>query len=203
MAEYIYMTNPAKIRELLQKIQTVGVLDKLTLQSLSTLGFKSTNDRPLVRVMKAIGFISGTGEPTDRWQRFRNKQIAGAVLAEGIKDHYAELYKYYPDAHSRDNEALRNFFSTHTKVSASTLNLIVLTFKTLCELADFSDGAPILRPSVEETAKEVTQQNESSFIRKEKTGYTININIQLALPSDATKDTFDAFFESMKKHLIE
>jgi len=201
MAEYIYMANPARIRELLHKIQTVGVLEKLTSQSLSTLGFRSSNDRPLIKVMKAIGFISGTGEPTDRWQRYRNTQIAGTVLAEGIGDHYAELYKFYPDAHIRDNEALRNFFSTHTKVSSSTLNLIVLTFKTLSELADFT-SFPIPSISAEKGATESGRQVDSTLIPREKTGYTININIQLALPSDAKKETFEAFFESMKKHLI-
>jgi hypothetical protein len=202
MTDYIYMANPARIRDLLQKIQTVGILDKLSIQSLNVMGFKSSNDRPLIKVMKAIGFISVSGEPTDRWQRYRNKQIAGAVLAEGIRDHYGELCKIYPDAHIKDNEALRNFFSTHTKVSASTLNLMVLTFKTLCELADFSTILPVSPPQTEQSAMKVAYELEPTIIHKEKLGYTININIQLALPSDATKETFDAFFESMKKYLI-
>ena len=201
MGDYIYMANPARIRDFLQKIQSAGVPDKLTLQTLSSLGFKSSNDRPIIKVMKEIGFISSSGEPTNRWLRYRNKQIAGTVLAEGIRDHYAELYKMYPDAQMRDNEALRNFFSTHTKVSASTLNFIVLTFKTLCELADFSAVLPISQAQTEEPAIDVGQPLESTIVGKEKPGYTININIQLALPSDATKETFDAFFESMKKHL--
>jgi hypothetical protein len=197
------MANPARIRDLLQKIQTVGVLDKLNIPNLNVIGFKSSNDRPLIKVMKAIGFILASGEPTDRWQRYRNKQIAGGVLAEGIRDHYGELYKIYPDAHLKDNEALRNFFSTHTKVSASTLNLMVLTFKTLCELADFSTIIPDSLTQAEQADMDVAHEIEQPVIRKEKSGCTININIQLALPSDATKETFDAFFESMKKHLIE
>lgn len=156
--------------------------------------------------MKELGFISASGEPTDRWQRYRNKQIAGTVLAEGIKEHYAELYKIYPDAHLRDNEALRNFFGTHTKVSASTLDFIVLTFKTICESADFSAEVPSSPPSPLTVGKSVVEtqpQFKPSLLSKEKAGYTININIQLTLPNDATKETFDAFFESMKKHLIE
>ncbi len=202
MADYVYMANPAKIREFLRTIRSSGVPDKLTIQTLSTLGFKSTNDRPLIKVMKAIGFISSSGEPTDRWQQYRNKQVGGAVLAEGIKTHYTELFKLYPDANVRDTEALRNFFSTLTKVSSGTLNFIVLTFKTLCESADFTamSTSPM---QVEEVAIETGQQPESTLLRREKAGYTININIQLALPSDAKKETFDAFFESMKKHLID
>lgn len=203
MADYVYMTNPAKIREFLQIIQTAGVPDKLTQQGLNSLGFKSANDRPLIRIMKAIGFVSPAGVPTDRWQRYRNKQVARAALAEGIKEHYEELYKTYPDAHVKDVEALRNFFSTHTKVSANTLDFMVRTFRTLCDLADF--GVPPIAPPAREDVSgiETGRQLESTMVRKEKPGYTININIQLALPSDAKKETFDAFFESMKKHLID
>ena len=61
MAEYIYMSNPARIRELLEKIQSTGVPPKLTGQTLESLGFKSSNDRPLIKIMKGLGFISSNG----------------------------------------------------------------------------------------------------------------------------------------------
>lgn len=200
---YVYMTNPSKIREFLQTIQDTGVPDKLTIQALSSLGFKSMNDRPLVRIMKAIGFISSTGEPTSRWQSYRNKQIAGTILAEGIREHYIELYKQYPNAHERDIEALRNFFSTHTKVSANTLDFMVRTFRTLCDLADFEISSSASPITEEIGGIEIGKEMMPTTVSKEKPGYTININIQLALPSDAKKETFDAFFESMKKNLID
>jgi len=197
------MTNPAKIRELLRKIQTAEVPDKLTFQGLNGLGFKSSNDRPLLRIMKAIGFVSSSGVPTGRWQNYRNKQIAGAALSGGIREHYKDLYKMYPDAHVRDTEALRNFFGTRTKVSPNTLDFMVRTFRTLCEFAELV-AAPLAIPlQVEVSPFEIAQHLESHFARKEKPGYTININIQVALPSDAKRETFDALFDSMKKRLID
>lgn len=203
MANYVYMTNPAKIREFLQIIQSAGVPDKLTLKGLSSLGFKSTNDRPLIRTMKAIGFVSSSGAPTDRWQSYRSKKKAGLALADGIREHYEALYKTYPDAHLKDVEALRNFFSTHTKVSANTLDFMVRTYRTLCELADFNSAFEAVPEREEVSGIEIGQKFESTMIRKKRPGYTININIQLALPSDAKRETFDAFFESMKEHLID
>ena len=108
---YVYTTNPAKVKQFLETIQTAGVPDKITIKTLESLGFKSTNDRPIVGIMKAVGFVSASGEPTKRWQQYRNKQTAGTALAAGIREHYNELFKTYPDAHQRDNEALRNFFT--------------------------------------------------------------------------------------------
>lgn len=78
---------------------------------------------------------------------------------------------------------------------------MVRSFKTLCELADFDASLSIPFTPTELPTEEVSHQIESASVIKDKPGYTININIQLALPSDATKETFDAFFESMKKYL--
>ena len=37
MVNYVYMANPAKIREFLRKIQSIGVPDKLNQQQLSIM----------------------------------------------------------------------------------------------------------------------------------------------------------------------
>ena len=199
MADFVYMTNPAKIKEALLKIQQSGIPDKVTIKTLESLGFKSKNDRPLLGILKAIDFISSSGEPSSKWQKYRNKKIAPAVLAEGIRMHYSELFKIFPNAHQQDNEALRNFFGTHTKVSSGTLDHIVRTFKTLTEMADFTS---------EETSSEHEIQPISSPVPsvhstlKQNAGYTVNINIQLTLPENAKPETFEAFFQAMKKHLL-
>ena len=131
MADYIYMSNASKLKTFLDKIQEVGVPQKLTLKSLESMGFKSTNDRPLLAIMKELGFITNSGQPEKRWLDYRNKSIAPKILAQAIKEHYVTLFQLYPDAHLKDTEALRNFFSTHTKVSSNTLEFMVRTFKTI------------------------------------------------------------------------
>jgi len=58
MPEYAYTTVTGKIKPLLEKIRTVGVPPKVTEAWLKSLGFKSTNDRTLIGVLKFIGVIS-------------------------------------------------------------------------------------------------------------------------------------------------
>jgi len=199
MAEFIYAMATARIKDFLSKIQTSGTPDKLSVKTLSSLGFKNSNDRRLIKIMNELGFISSDGSPTDRWGDYRNKSKAKAVLADGIREHYAELYKTYPDAHQRDNEALRNFFSSHTKVGEKALSLIVSTFRALAELADFSaqEGEPEQPLPAEETAVASLPS-----IQLQKQGYVININIQLALPESSDAAVYEALFTSMKKHLL-
>jgi hypothetical protein len=71
MAEFTYLTNPAKIREFLLKIKTVGVPEKVTNNYLVSVGFKSSNDRALITVLKSLKFVDSSGKPTTRWQHYR------------------------------------------------------------------------------------------------------------------------------------
>jgi len=66
--QYTYMNNSKKLKRFLDVIQDAGVPQKLTNQVLQGLGFKSNNDRPLLTIMKAFGFVSSSGVPTPRWQ---------------------------------------------------------------------------------------------------------------------------------------
>ncbi|MHC4753609.1 MAG: DUF5343 domain-containing protein [Planctomycetota bacterium] len=208
MADYVYMTNPAKIGKFLKVIQKTGVPPKITTKYLEALGFKSTNDRPLVRIMKALGLASSAAEPTESWKRYRNKIEAPIVLAQGIRKHYADLFKMYPDANQKDNEALHNFFSTHTTVGTTTISFMIATFKALVGLADFQTRAPAASSTPAAITSEETgeghDQTSKNFLQGQTKGvFAVNINIELALPENANGETFDAFFKSMKKHLLD
>lgn len=111
------------------------------------------------------------------------------------------LFKTYPDANRKDNEALRNYFSTHSKVGEKTLNLIVRTFKTLCELGDFesSDSVTVINGIKEEK----TSENKSKVTKViQQPGMTVNINVQLQLQATDDAAVYEKFFAAMKKHLL-
>jgi len=200
-AEFVYITNPAKIPPFLHKIRDAGKPNKVTLQTIQSLGFKSVNDRPLLPIVKAMGLVDGSGVPTERWAAFRSKPKP--TLAAGVREHYAKLFALYPDAHQKDTEALNSFFSSHTSVSASTLKFIISTFKTLCSQADFTVSSafaeftpPIPAPGTPAVVA------HSTPIVSAGPGLTVNINVQLTLPENADATTFEQFFKAMRQHLL-
>ncbi len=203
-AEFIYMTNPAKIRPFLEKIRAAGKPDKVTLQTIRSLGFKSNNDRALLPIIKALGLVDGSGAPTARWSSFRSNHKA--ALAAGIREHYAKLFALYPDAFQKDTEALNSFFSSHTSVSAGTLKFIISTFKTLCSLADFGPESTLIEVTSPAAATAPigapTIIAQSQPIVSAGPGLTVNINVQLTLPENADAKTFDQFFKAMREHLL-
>lgn len=165
---------------------------------MEALGYKSKNDRAIIPILKFIGFIDPNGTPTEKYRQFRNKAAAGAVMASTIKTAYSDLYALYPDAHNKDTEALRNFFSTQVSAGEDVLQLTVSTFKTLCESANFEAELPagVVQAVVTEGKAVVIPQAPAS------PSLVVNLNIQLQLPSTEDATVYDKIFESLKKHLL-
>jgi hypothetical protein len=211
MATYPYVANPARAKALIQQLQDVGVPAKVTTNYLESLGYKSKNDRTFLGLLRAIGFIDASGVPTDVWRQYRNKSNAKVVIATALRTTYKDLFATYADAYRRDNEALRNFFSSHTSVGESALRFMVATFKTLSELGDF--GAVITVDDDESDEADEENVDGAVTISKAKgqkttrngigtSGVTVNINIQLQIPETEKSEVYDSFFAAMKKHLL-
>lgn len=205
MPDFPYLSNYGSLRKFLAHIQTAGVPAKVTLQYLESVGFKSTNDRPIIGVLKSIGFIDGSGVPTKLWNGYRSKDKAGSLMAQAVKQAYSGLFTTYPDANRKDAEALRNYFSTHTSVGEGALGQIVKTFQTLCEAGDF-DAVPAVAGLPVVDAADAAQGSVISQQFKVPAGgsqtLVLNLNIELQIPATEDATIYEKFFEAMKKHLL-
>jgi len=202
MAQAIYTPTTTTIPRFLTLIQTAGVPPKVSQEYLQSVGFKSSNDRYLIPILKALGFLDSSGVPTDRWRAYRDKGKAKGVLAAAITETYSSLFETYPDAFRRDNEALRNYFSTHSSnLNDSTLQLVVRTFKTLCESADFESPA-----AAEEIDRVVVKDKDKDLPPKPRPqdpgSLIVNINIQLTLPATDDATVYEKLFEAMNKTIL-
>jgi hypothetical protein len=207
VADYAYHVNPVNLKKFLDQVQTAGVPPKVTFQYINSVGFKSSNDRAVLTVLKAIGFLNSSGEPTDVWRAYRNKGQAKKVMAGALRKGYATLFTTYPDAQRKDNEALRNFFSSHTSVGEGALGYMVRTFKTLADMADFESPTEGL-PEVDADGgdEEPGEEKGGAVVRRRltagTTGMTVNINIQLQIPATDKAEIYESFFAAMKKNLL-
>ena len=210
MPEYAYTPNTGKLKEFLKKIRDIAVPTTGATQDwFQSIGFRSSNDRPILRVMRLIGFIDDASTPTDSWKQYRT-QNHKQILAKGITQGYKDLFAIYPDANIRSNQDLEHFFTKKSDAGKQVIDKTVLTFKTLCELADFSgsedqkddqSSQQSETPSSEKAAK-----GSNTIITKSKmqgSNVTININIQLTLPDTTDAKVYDNFFAAMKKYIIE
>jgi hypothetical protein len=197
VADFAYTTVPAKLPALLGKIREVGVPAKATVQWLKTIGFTSSNDSSMLKVLEQIGFVDSSRVPGEPWKTYRGGDYK-RVLGNAIRSGYKKLYETYSDAHARSVTELDSFFSTHTSAGKSVRELTVRTFRTLAGIADFGgttgDSAPVATEEVDKSIP-IRAQHRSG-------GVTININVQLVLPDTTDEALYDRFFGAMKKHLL-
>jgi hypothetical protein len=200
---YTYTTKVGSLKAFLNRIKSkeLGVPDKVTIKYLESVGYKSTNDRPVVRVLKSIGFVDkSSGVPTQRFKDFRTAK-SKQVMASALREAYAELFKTYPNPLKQSNEDLMNFFAQkEPSLKKGTLQYYVFTFKTLCEFADF-EAPPLKVEIIEEKPKAKIVKKEVA-IPQISEGIPININIQLTLPVTDDATVYDKIFKALKDNLL-
>ena len=213
MADFPYIEDAAKrIGKFFSKIQSLNVPESASTKWLPKIGgFGSSKNRPLIKILKFIGFITDSNKPTKRWKDYRDKSRSTTVMTEGIKQGYSELFEEYSDAYQRDNDDLRNFFSRHSDAGEQVIASMVATFKILCSLADFGqeeDDTPEDQKEVDlaESSPPVTEPKETPKSSSEQRSPTfspeLNINIQVHISPNADPDQINKIFESMAKHLF-
>ncbi len=116
----------------------------------------------------------------------------------GIREAYSGLFATYDDASRKDDEALRDFFTSTTDVGEAAVSHMVGTFKALCELTDF--GAPVGEARV--VGKTSVPGAGAEPATPVSQGVNIHINVQLTLPATKDSSIYDSLFESLKKHLL-
>ncbi|MBC8279962.1 MAG: DUF5343 domain-containing protein [Chloroflexi bacterium] len=202
MADFPYVLTSEKFKEFMNKIVSTGMPPIANKQYLDTLGFKSSNDRRFIQVLKTIEFLDGSGKPTEAWIGWKDTKNGPTVLGAQIKKGYSGLFLLHPKAHLTDKEALRNYFATESKLGDESVGAMVNTFKALCELAVFDDSGS----GVVNTITEIPSLQAPSEIGKTTSESTVlqglSINIQLTLPESTDPAVYREIFKAMKEHLI-
>lgn len=201
-----YVNNVGNLAKFLDQIRAAGVPDRVTFEFLKTLGFKSSNDRPIITVLKGIGFLDANGTPTDAYRAFRDPHGGPQVLARALRTAYSDLFLANTKAHELPVEKLKGIIATKTSKGDAVVRLIASTFKALCKAADFSEAGD----AGSQTAIPHTKSKEEKVVdgttppppppRLGVPGFHYNIQIHLPTTTDIT--VYNAIFKSLKEHLL-
>ena len=205
-----YLMSPKRFPELLSKLQTAAVPERVTFEFLKKLGFTSSNDRAFPTLLKRLGFLDPNGQPTDRYRAYRQKAHAKRVLAEGIREVYADLFALHTDAHTEDREAVKGLVSRVTGREQRYVDLITTTFEMLCENADFTAEPEQTKATHKpETEKKEDKKQEEKKLEKPAHEHTdkaarpiaFSYNIEIHLPATTEIAVYNAIFKSLKENL--
>ncbi|SRR5258706_7643427 len=201
-----YLTTVKNLQAILSSIQNAKAPDKFTTRFLESLEFRSAADRLIIGVLKSLGFLDAEGHPRDRYFRFLDQTQSGTVLAEAIREAYADLFQVNTRANTLSKTDLINKFKTLSQgaISESVLDKMAMTFANLVKLADFESK---VEPPKTELPIQQTRENEESAnkIRPStatKTLGGLHYNIQIILPESRDPKVYDALFRSLREHLL-
>lgn len=204
-----YTLNTGRFRSFLNDIKRVRRPRKVTQEWLLGLGYKSRNDRPFLKILEQIGFVNEKKIPTDRFRDYQNDITSKTIMAKSIMDGYSILYDIYPEAHNESSERLVNQFQLKLNVSEDTAKFAEVTFRVLCEFADFTSPSSRkeetdLPDQLSEKEMMLESQIKSPLIATQngKRDVAININIQISLPVTEDAKVYDKIFEALKKHFF-
>jgi Family of unknown function (DUF5343) len=136
-----YMVSTKNVPKIFGTIQDAGVPERFSYEFLKQLGFTSSADRGVIALMKALRFLDESSSPTDRYRRFRDKSMSGAVMAEALRDAYGDLFKVNENANAMAAPALKEAFKRISGKGEAVAVKMAMTFKSLSLLADWSVGA--------------------------------------------------------------
>lgn len=205
MADFPAVQNTGSLTKFLQGIPDRGVPNKVTIEHLQSIGFKSTNDRPIVAVLKFVGVLQQDGRPSEAYKQLRNRETGKKTLAAMIRKAYSDLFEVYPNANVKESGTLQNYFASKTNVGAGSLRNIVGTFQALCASADFSGSSVVLpeESNEDQTASGAKMDGKQSGDRRHHFPKAeVHFDIQIHLPGDQKPEIYEAIFKSLGKHVL-
>jgi hypothetical protein len=199
-----YLTSYKNVDGILTAIKTAQAPPRFTQKFLESLGFASPADRLFINVLKTLGFLNDTGVPVQRYHEFLDQTQSGYILADGIRDAYADLFQINIKAQEMTHADVRNKMKTLSQgqYSDSVLEKMAGTFKALSKNADFSHPAPAKpEPPQPDPAKASGTTPPAGVDQLRVGGLVYSINIQL--PESRDPAVYDALFKSLKEHLLK
>lgn len=208
-----YLTSTKNLNTILSAVQQGQAPKQFTTRFLEGLGFKSSSDRLMIGVLKALKFLDENGTPRERYFDYLDQGQSQRVLAEGVRDAYADLYQLNNKAHELSRGDIKGKMKTLTQgqYTDAVLDKMAMTFFALAKNADFEAAAPAKPPADEATEDEVPaeerhepEQDGGGRGRRRppvELGELV-YNIQIHLPESRDPAVYDALFSSLRTHLL-
>ena len=202
-----YLTSTKNLESIINSVINAKAPDRFTNKFLEDLGYKSSNDRLVVGMFKALGLLDDSGQPLQRYYEFLDQTQTGKILAIGIEEAYGDLFNLRKDAQNMSNDEVKNKLKTLTQGQKSdkVIGLMAMTFRAFCDLANWSEETEI-QGSSENTAVQNERNDFAGFEKRgskvPKTDMNLHYNIQIHLPETTNMAVYDAIFQSLKKHLL-
>jgi hypothetical protein len=205
-----YVLPHKRIKDVFEKVRDGQAPERVNNLLLKDWGFTSTNDRAFIPLLKALGFLTADGVPTQRYHNYRDHSQSKIVLGEAMKEAYGDIFLIKEHPTQSDKGAILGKFKSFHNVSDNVAGMMAKTFFEVLELSDLKGNKK--QPSQERKPPEVSppvKTDQKSLnppaapILPESKLAGLHYNIQIHLPATKDIEVYNAIFKSLREHLLE
>jgi hypothetical protein len=197
-----YMLSVKNLIEILTKMQNAGVPEAFGHDFLRDLGFTSSSDRGVIKVLKYLGMLDASGKPQASYREFTNHTKSKYVLADRLRSVFDDLYLTDKNAHDKTAEELKGWFKSKTGSGDAVAKKIATTFKSLASFADFS------KPDTYVEQPKASAMDATSTVKQPKPPHRDQLDLGLVyrleihLPDTQNIETYRAIFKAIREELM-
>lgn len=200
-----YMPSVKNLHKILNSIQRAAVPESFSYEFLRDIGYSSSNDRSIIKILKYLGMLDASGRPQTSYREFVDHTKTKIVLAQRLKAAYDDLYTSDKKAHEKSVDELKGWFKSKTGKGDAVALKMATTFKTLAAYADFTKE---IKQTVAHPEAEVQKQPEEkkppaeipSGFNESRLGLVYRLEIHL--PDTQNIETYRAIFKALREELM-
>jgi hypothetical protein len=203
-----YMPSNKNLHKILDAAQHAAVPESFSYEFLRDLGFTSSNDRSIIKVLKYLGMLDASGRPQKSYRDFVDHTKTKSVLAQRLKSAYDDLYVSHKKAHEKSVEDLKGWFRSKTGKGDAVAYKMAATFKVLTSYADFTNepketaAPPDKEPKGSSgPAAPPPDGNLGNGGGGLSGGFGLVYRLEIHLPDTQNIETYRAIFKAMKEEL--
>jgi hypothetical protein len=201
--ELPYMTSVKNLLPILDRMKAAGTPPKFTYEFLKTsLGFPSSNDRSVLRILKALGFLTADGTPTARYNEFRDESRSGLALAVGLREGWAPLFLSDERAFVRTSGQLTELMKGLTGATEAVAQKMASTFKAIAAKAKWDEQPDVTKPVPPILEAPVPPQPGPDAGRNQQASVNLHHDVHIHLPATSDVAVYTAIFRAVRDELI-
>lgn len=192
-----------RIPEVFNKIRDGQAPSQVTIQLLKDWGFASSADRAFIPLLKTLGFLTPTGQPTQRYHDYRDHSRSKAVMGEALKDAYQDIFLIKAKPTKADQGSITGKFKSFHNASDDVAQRMSKTFFALLDLADLS-GSDSPKPESDKVVEETKTNGLAPPINGGVPALAgLHYNVQIHLPATKDVEVYNAIFRSLREHFVD
>jgi hypothetical protein len=197
-----YVLSVTNLPKILDAMQKAAVPDTFNLDFLKDLGFTSSSDRPVIKLLKYLGMLDASNRPLQPYRDFVDHNKSKTVLAERLRVAFDDLFVSNPDAYTKSSDSLKGWFKSKTGVSDSVAMKLASQFKALADFADFKAVRPPQQKQerLEEPVGAAPPVQTPPML-SESGKIALVYRFEIHLPDTTNVETFRSIFRAMREEL--